>query len=146
MKNKADRMQRVLALAANEERRECLEMGRSQRTLDEEIDRAEELQAYRRSYAERPAPVGPVAAALWQDYRNFLTRLDQAVEMQTQVVNDNERHVDAHRARWMVKRQRFESLSRVVERHEDAARRHDERLRQKAIDDRASAPRRQEAD
>lgn len=135
MKNPVDRMQRVLALAASEEQRECQEMGRSQRALEEELGRAEELQAYRRSYAERPASSGPVDAIRWLDYQNFLRRLDHAVALQAQAVSESERHRDAHRARWLVKRQRLESLERVVERHQDAARRLDERRQQKAIDD-----------
>lgn len=135
MKNPVDRMQRVLALAASEERRECQEMGRSQQALDDEISRAEELKAYRRSYAERPVPSVPVDASRWLDYQNFLRRLDQAVALQAQVVTESERHRDAHRARWLAKRRRLESLERVVERHQDAAKRLDDRRQQKAIDD-----------
>lgn len=135
MKHPVGRMQRVLALAASEEKRECQEMGKSQRTLDEELRRVEELAAYRRSYAERPAPTGAVDAARWIDYQNFLRRLDQAVELQTRVVSESERHLDAHRTRWLVKRQRLESLERVVERQAEALKRHDERRQQKAIDD-----------
>lgn len=135
MKNPAGRMQRVLALAASEEKRECQEMGKSQRALDEEIQRAEELAAYRRSYAERPVPNGPVDAARWLDYQNFLRRLDQAVELQARVVSESERHLDTHRARWLARRQRFESLGRVVERQQEASKRHEDRLLQKAIDD-----------
>jgi flagellar FliJ protein len=135
MKNPVGRMQRVLAIAASEEKRECQEMGKSQRCLDQELQRAEELAAYRRSYAQRPAPNGPVDAARWLDYQNFLRRLDQAVELQARVVSESERHVDAHRARWLVKRQRLESLERVVERQEEASRRHHERRQQKVIDD-----------
>lgn len=135
MKNPVDRMQRVLALAASEEKRECQEMGKSQRVLDDEINRAEELAAYRRSYSERPVLNGPVDAARWLDYQNFLRRLDHALELQSRVVSDSERHLDAHRARWLVRRQRLESLERVVERQEEASKRREERRQQKALDE-----------
>lgn len=135
MKNTAGRMQRVLAIAASEEKRESMELGKSQRALEEERLRADELEAYRKTYAERPAPSGPIDAMRWQDYQNFLRRLDQACELQGQVVSQTEQNLEAHRARWLVKRQRLESLERVVERHQDVARRHDERMTQKAIDD-----------
>ena len=128
-------MQRLVAIAAAEERREGIELGKSQRALEAEQGRAEELHAYRRSYAERPAPEASVNAAHWQDYQNFLRRLDQACEMQAQVVRDAQKKVDAHRARWRVKRQRLQSLEQVVARHQEAERHIDERRLQKAIDD-----------
>ena len=135
MNRNIERMRRVVAIAVAEERREGMELGKSQRALDAERNRADELQAYRQSYAERPTPEGPVDAVRWHDYQNFLQRLDQACEMQAQVVRDTQRNVDVHRARWLVKRQRLQSLEQVVARHQDAQRHIDERRLQKTIDD-----------
>lgn len=135
MNRNTERMRRVVAIAAAEERREGIELGKSQRALDAERDRADELTAYRQSYAERPTPDGSVDALRWHDYQNFLQRLDQACDMQVQVVRDTQRNVDVHRARWLVKRQRLQSLEQVVARHLDVQRHDDERRLQKAIDD-----------
>lgn len=135
MIRRSSRLQRVVLLAGSEERRESLELGKAQRALDEELNRLAELKDYRRSYAERTLPDGSMSAVRWQDYQHFLNRLDLAVNAQQQLILDGERNIDAHRRRWMAKRQRLESLERVVERYRKSESAHDERILQRALDD-----------
>ena len=68
-------------------------------------------------------------------YQNFLQRLDKAVVSQQQIIRDCEQNLEAHRKRWMVKRQRLESLERVLEkcRNRDAV--YEARLEQRQMDD-----------
>jgi flagellar FliJ protein len=132
---RSDRIMKVVALAISEERRECLAFGKAQRALDDEIGRLEELQDYRRGYAERPVAGACVNSVRWQDYQHFLSRLDNAVNAQKQLIADGEKNTDVHRRRWMVKRQRLESLERVIERYRRVESLQDERLLQKALDD-----------
>jgi flagellar FliJ protein len=135
MIRRSSRIEKVVSIAGSEERRESLELGKAQRALDDEIDRLAELQNYRRGYAEKTLPDGSLSAVRWQDYQHFLNRLDRAVTAQQQLILDGERNIDAHRRRWMAKRQRLESLERVVERYRKSESAHDERLLQKALDD-----------
>ena len=135
MIKRSDRIKKVIALADSEERRECLALGKAQRTLDDEINRLAELESYRRGYAERSQPGSSVSSVRWQDYQHFLNRLDSAVNAQKQLIVDGEQNIDVHRRRWLVKRQRLESLERVVERYRKAENIHGERLLQKALDD-----------
>jgi flagellar FliJ protein len=140
MIKRSDRIQKVVSIAGSEERRECMEFGKAQRALDDEISRLEELKEYRRSYAERSPAGGSVSSVRWQDYQHFLKRLDNAVNAQQELVRDGEQNMDAHRRRWMVKRQRLESLERVIDRYRKAENVHDERLLQKALDDLPKTP------
>ena len=76
-----------------------------------------------------------MTSAHLKDYQNFLQRLDTAVKAQQQIVRDCEQNLASHRQRWMIKRQKLESLERVLERYktEDSAR--EDKLEQKLLDD-----------
>lgn len=135
MKNRADRMQRVHNIAENEEREHCRAMGDAQRTLDEHQQRLHELRQYRTEYASRQPAGGSISSARWADYQNFLSRLDEAVDAQSQLVRQVQQNRDAHKQRWMAKRQKMESLQRVVERYRSDETRARERQQQKIMDD-----------
>lgn len=123
-----------MSLASSEERRFGEESGKSQRRLNEQLSRLGELHAYRRGYQGKSPGTSGMNAIHWQDYHNFLRRLDSAVQSQQQVVRECEQNAEAHRQRWMVKRQKLESLQRVLDkgRAEDAA--YAARLEQKQLD------------
>jgi flagellar FliJ protein len=134
-KKRTQKIDKVVSLAASEERRFGELTGRSQQALNEQLRRLGELNAYRQGYAaKRPRPSG-VTAAHWQDYQNFLGRLDTAVSSQQQIIRDCEQNLEVHRNRWLQKRQKLESLERVLEksRQQDAA--YEARLEQKTLDD-----------
>lgn len=135
MKKRSKRIGKVVDIAESEERQQCRAVGKSQRNLDDEVNRLEELKAYRQSYMQRPAPHNGISKIRWQDYQLFLRRLDQAVSAQEQLVKDGERNRDAHRRRWMVKKQRLDSLERVVERYRKADDAEIERELQRTMDE-----------
>ncbi len=135
MKKRTRKIDKIVALAASEERRVGEEAGRSRQRLDEQLARLGELNAYRHNYAKK-SPAGPsVSAAQWQDYQNFLQRLDGAVRAQQEIVNDCEQNLEAHRQRWLAKRRRLESLERVLDRYQEQDRVYEDKLEQKALDD-----------
>ncbi|MFQ5609562.1 MAG: flagellar export protein FliJ, partial [Woeseiaceae bacterium] len=104
--------------------------------LEEERQKLGELNAYRHNYASRRERPGNVSSVHWQDYQNFLARLDGAVRSQQQVVRDCQEKLEVHRRRWMARRQRLESLERVLQRFEDEERQQAERRQQRQVDDR----------
>ncbi len=135
MKKRTRKIDKIVALEASEEQRLGQEAGRSRQRLDEQLARLGELNAYRHSYANK-SPAGPsVSSAQWQDYQNFLQRLDGAVQAQQQIVNDCEQNLESHRQRWLAKRRRLESLERVLEKYQQQDRAYEDRLEQKALDD-----------
>lgn len=137
MAKRSDRMQRVQGIAENEERKYCRAMGDAQRTLDEQQQRLADLRQYRDEYAARQpkAVSGAVSSVQWADFQNFLRRLDDAVHAQSQLVDGGKQNRDLHRQRWMIKRQKMESLQRVVDRYRSDEIRADEREQQKVQDD-----------
>lgn len=135
MKKRTRKIDKIVALEASEEQRLGQEAGRSRRRLDEQLARLGELNAYRHNYANK-TPSGPsISAAQWQDYQNFLQRLDGAVRAQQQIVHDCEQNLEMHRQRWVAKRRRLESLERVLDKYQQQEQSHEDRLEQKALDE-----------
>ncbi|MEX2257889.1 MAG: flagellar export protein FliJ [Woeseia sp.] len=134
MKTREVRMQKVFLLAEAEENKQCRAMGQSQQSLNDEMQRLEELKSYRLSYGAESAQ-RQFNSLQWKEYQNFLKRLDKAVEVQTQVVADSRLKRDAHRLRWVTKRRHAESLERVVQRFANQAMEEEERSLQKATDE-----------
>ena len=128
-------MSRIVALEAAEERRHGAATGKSRRQLEEQTARLGELNAYRQGYAELTRSMKGVSSAHLNDYQSFLARLDQAVVSQQQIVRDSKQNLEMHRRRWMAKRQRLDSLKRVLERYDEEETQYLERRQQRALDD-----------
>ena len=138
MKKRTRKIDKIVSLAAAEERSMGQQAGRSRAYIDEQLDRLGELHAFRHNYiGKNPASTG-VSAAHWKDYQNFLDRLDTAVSAQRQLIRDGERNLETHRRRWLAKRQRLESLERVLEKYKDQDRVYESRLEQKSADELAN--------
>ena len=135
MHRRSRKIGKVAALAASEERRYGEQAGRSQRELNEQRNRLGELNAYRHNYARSGLGRDGVSAAHWQDYQNFLSRLDKAIKAQQQIVQDCEQTLASHRQRWLAKRRKVESLERVLDKYKARETAYAEKLEQKLLDD-----------
>jgi flagellar FliJ protein len=127
-------MNKVFLLAETDAKQQCRAMGQSQRSLDDEIKRLEELKAYRLSYGMQ-CREGRFNSSQLKDYQSFLRRLDQAVSIQTRVVMEGRQKRDAHRSRWMTRQRKAESLERAVDRLQRRDTDVDERREQKEADE-----------
>ena len=139
MKSRSRKIGKVATLAESEERRFGEIAGRSRQKLNEQLDRLGELNAFRQAYADRSSTNSTVSSAHWQDYQNFLHRLNTAVNAQQQIVRDCEQNLEVHRQRWMAKRQRLESLERVLEKYSVQDKLDEDRMEQKRLDEVASS-------
>lgn len=135
MKARSRKIGKVASLAAADERRHGQIAGRARQDLEQQVDRLGELNAFRHNYAKKSTGQSTLRAAHWQDYQAFLQRLDTAVKAQQQIVRDGERMLETHRKRWIAKRQRLESLERVLEKHQAEERIQVSRREQKQLDD-----------
>ncbi len=135
MRRRTRKIAKVATLAASEERRLGEIAGRSRQHLDAELDRLGELNAFRHNYAKKNSTSTAMRSAHLKDYHDFLHRLDTAVKAQQQLVRDSEQNLEAHRKRWIAKRQRLESLRRVLDRYQEEDNLHDARMEQKRLDD-----------
>lgn len=118
--SRTERLKVVQSVAEHEEREECRKMGHSQKILEEKMGRLEELNAYRHAYSLKSKPKNGLSALQWQDYQKFIGRLDEAVVTQEQLVRESRTQQQLHQNCWMKKRQRLESLTRIVDRYKIA--------------------------
>lgn len=134
-KDRSKRLDRIVSLANSEERRWGEQAGKQRQQLEEQRSRLGELNAYRHNYATQTADDSGISSVHLKDYQHFLQRLDKAVSAQKEIIQDSERNYETLRQRWMVKRQRRESLERMLEKHQRAESAHVDRLEQKSLDD-----------
>lgn len=109
-------MKVVESVAAHEELEERKVMANSQGLLNNVEERLDELKSYRIHYASNQRPDSGAGGLQWQDYHKFMQRLDDAVLEQEKIVDAGRIQREAHRKRWMIKRRRLKSLSRVIDR------------------------------
>lgn len=139
MKRRTERMHKVFLLAESDAKQQCRAMGQSQRSLDDEVRRLEELEAYRRSYGQQ-CRQGQIGSSQLKDFQSFLARLDQALAIQARVVMERRQKRDAQRSRWMLKQRKVESLERAVGRLQRQDMNVDERRQQKEADELSTHP------
>lgn len=139
MTDRAGRMQRVARLSESAEQRERRALGTVVERLARERARLGELVRYRAEYRGRNTAEQRFVGAQWQDYQQFLARLDQAIDIQARVVADCERHCDTRRKSWAARRRECDSLERVVDRLREHAALERERRDQGTEDEAATA-------
>ncbi len=134
VKKRSTRMQPVHDVASAEEKDLSRELGQAERTLDEQIHRLQELRSHREEYAAKSRQSEALGSSQWRDYRLFLDRLNQAIVMQEGIIADWRRRRDDLRRQWQVKRQRLESLDRIIDRYRRSELVEEERREQRAVD------------
>lgn len=137
---RSTRIRKLVDVASAEEKRLGQSAGRLRAELEAQAAQLGELNAYRHAYADKSRSASGGRAVHWQDYQSFLGRLDQAVKAQQQIVKDAEQAAAAARQRWISKRQRLESLTKVWNRFYEEERDARERAEQKRLDDLPGRP------
>ncbi len=132
---RSQRIQRLVDIAAAEERRLAQRFGKVNSELRSQQSQLGELHAYRRTYSAAAPGTAASHSAHWKDYQNFRARLDQALSAQQQLVSDAEQAAATAQQIWMRQRRRLESLKKVRERYVSDERVRKDRLEQKQQDD-----------
>ncbi|MEL7297776.1 MAG: flagellar FliJ family protein [Pseudomonadota bacterium] len=94
----------------------------------------QELVAYRSEYLTPPGSRQHWQAQHWDDYYEFLRRLDRAVTAQQEIVEQHEQRVRAVREEWQRLRMRSDSLEHMDKRLLKAEQQHAEQIAQKEAD------------
>ncbi len=98
------------------------------------------LEEYRSDYAERfrGAAQRGMSPREWQNYQEFMARLDEAIDQQTIAVTGSERHRAAGQQQWMDQANRLRAFDHLADRHHDRERQIEGRREQKLTDEIAS--------
>lgn len=132
------RFKPVLKIAESRERKAAHQLGDSQRNVQEQEAKLEELRRYHSEYLERfdsAARVG-ISAAQLREYQAFLAKLKLAIKEQESVVQQSQNLCTAHRDEWQQKYIRTQALDKVVQRCKTEERNTQEKREQKEIDER----------
>ncbi len=132
--SRAKRLDIIRSVAMSEEVEERKTMATSEQQYEVAAERLDELKSFRSHYATSKRPSCGSSALQWQDFHNFLSRLDKAVSEQEKIVDEGRVQREAHRNRWLVKRRRLESLSRAIDRFTSEERDSEERRQQRQLD------------
>ncbi len=110
----------------------------SQQRLQQQIDRLNQLLAYREEYANRHAE-GPVTYGAMQlrEFQRFIAQLDDTIEQQREVVRLAEREVEFKRQKWRLTRTRSDAMHKMLDRISEQERKALEQREQKAMDEHA---------
>jgi flagellar FliJ protein len=136
---KSRRLQPVVKVAESREQQAARALGESQSQLSQAQQRHAELLRYKEEYLQRFHAAGKVGmnAAQMEDYRQFLVKLDQAIEQQRQVVEQAAQVLETKRRHWFEKRTKTQALDKVVSRYQSAEQRQQDRQEQNEQDEHA---------
>lgn len=135
---KSERVKPIVKVAQNREREAARVFADSQQLLQEREQRLAEVRRYREEYLENYQARGRtgMSAQQMRTYRNFLHKLDAAVEQQEQLVRDAQSALTQQKARWMEKHVRTRALDSMRTRYVTQEQRDLQRIEQKESDER----------
>jgi flagellar FliJ protein len=78
------------------------------------------LQQYRDEYASRfrQAAQNGIGKREWSNYQEFIGRIDEAIEQQSQTVRLQERHTATGQAHWQQQRTKLKAFDTLSQRHQ----------------------------
>ena len=134
---KGDPMDKVAALAKMDAQKSALQFSESQKSHGEELAQLEQLIRFKQDYEQRLSEHGGrgIDPRQLQDYRLFLSRLNEAIEQQTQKLQGAEQSMQANREEWASKHQRNRALDQLVEDRERERHRARDKQEQKRNDE-----------
>lgn len=130
------RMQPVARLAESRQLDAVRRMGERQQSLDEQLRRLDELNAYRDEYARRFEDGTQSMVGLnVRDYRLFLSRLNIAIEQQVVEVERARAALEESRGAWRESRVHRDAVHKAIDRFQVEERHQAERNEQSENDE-----------
>ena len=133
------RFKPVLRVAESHERNAACQLGDSQRYMQEQEAKLEELRQYHDEYIERfnTASRNGINAAQLREYQAFLAKLDLAIKEQEAIVLAGDKNRTVKKEAWQQKHIRSKVLDKVMQRYQDEEKRTQEKREQKEADEKS---------
>ena len=142
--NSSERFKPVLKVAENREASAARKFGLSQKQQQEEEAKLDNLRQYHAEYLakfQQSASLGMSASQL-REYQAFLTKLDQAITDQEEIVRQSKQASHQHKREWTQKHIRTQSMDKAMGRMIADEQKQQEALEQKMSDEVAQRIRR----
>lgn len=136
---KSQRVKPIIKVAQNRENEAARVLADGQRVVQERRQRLAELRSYREDYRNKYQKQGSagITAQQLRTFRNFLLKLDQAVEQQEQLVTSAQRDLEQKKSKWMEKHFRTQALDNMRGRYLSQEQLSENRAEQKDSDERS---------
>ncbi len=140
--SRSKRMKPVKRVAETREQAAAKKLGQSQQYLDAQHAKLEELRTYRDQYSEsfKASSGQGLGANRLQDYRVFLTRLNEAIRQQEAIITQCVSQHEQTRQHWVQTRSHHQAIDKVVERYRSEEQKTRDRHEQKEQDERSQRP------
>lgn len=95
------------------------------------------LEQYRQEYAQKltNALGEGLSPSAWQNYQNFLIRLDEAIASQQAMVDASARNTEAGQAHWKTQNSKLKAIDTLSQRHETRELHRQNKQEQKLLDE-----------
>lgn len=110
---------KVATLAKSTEQKSARELQLNQQGQLQKQQQLDQLRQFKQEYEDRLGTVGQqgMGARQLQDYRLFLSKLNQAIDQQVQNVQQAQESLDEAREKWQQDAQRTSAFDKLVEQH-----------------------------
>jgi flagellar FliJ protein len=133
---RSQRLQPVAEMASNRQQEAARVLTRHETLLNEELQRLEELKSYRDEYVDRLQHSSQNMVGLdVREYRLFLQRLGEAIDLQVVQVEQMRRRVEESRLHWAQQRAQEQVVGKVIDRMAAEERAQLERREQASMDE-----------
>ena len=137
--SRSKRMKPVQRVAETREQAAVQKLGQSQQFLDAQHAKLEELCSYRDQYSEsfKASSGQGLDANRLQDYRVFLTRLNEAIRQQEAIIAQCISQHEQTRQQWVETRSHHQAIGKVIERYQSDEQKAQDRHEQQEQDERS---------
>lgn len=134
---RSKRLQVVLALAKRKEDEALKAMQASQRNLNQQQEKLQELISYQQEYQQslRQAFSSGATAANCATYQHFLSQVGGAIEQQNQVIRLAEEQLNNAKLHWQSLYEKQKGMSGLIDRFKDEEDREIDKKEQQMIDE-----------
>ncbi len=133
------RFKPVQRIAESREQDAARQFGKSQRNVEQQKTRLEELKQYHKEYNEnfQAAAKSGITATQMHEYRAFLAKLENAIKAQEKTVTASQQASFVQKENWKQKHTRTQALGKVMERYKNSEQQARDSREQKEADDRS---------
>ncbi len=136
-----DKINKVATLAESRERNSAGVFKQSRQSHEQQRQQFDQLIQFKQEYEARLGQVGEqgIPARQLQDYRLFLSKLNQAIEQQRAAVSDSAQQLEGDREQWMTEARHKTAMDKLVDQRHSKALRNQERAEQRDADEKSLA-------
>lgn len=130
---------KVAIVAKSAEQKSAQALKLAQQSHEKNCNQLDQLKSYKNEYETTYGAVGNqgVAARQLQDYRTFLSKLDQAIMLQAGTVQSSKESLDAVRDEWLSSSRHRSSLDKLLDKRRTETQKAQEKAEQKESDERS---------